>query len=83
MSLVNVELKTGIPEVSAISIIIVDVVTDHVFLLYIYIYIVMFYVCVWDYRRGMDWWMALLTTYTRHLELQVIKALLLISTLYE
>jgi hypothetical protein len=32
---------------------------------------------------GMDWWMYLLTTYTRHSELQVITALSLISTLYK
>jgi hypothetical protein len=36
-----------------------------------------------DYRRSMDWWMDLLTTYTHHSELQVITALLLISTLYQ
>jgi hypothetical protein len=33
------------------------------------------------YKRGMDWWMDLLTTYTHHLELQVITALLLIHSL--
>jgi hypothetical protein len=36
-----------------------------------------------DYRRGMDWWMDLLTTCTHHSELQVITALSLISTLYK
>jgi hypothetical protein len=36
-----------------------------------------------DYRRGMDWWMDLLTTYTHHSELQVITALSLISTVYK
>jgi hypothetical protein len=36
-----------------------------------------------DYRRGMDWWMDLLTTYTYHPELQVITALSLIFTLYK
>jgi hypothetical protein len=34
------------------------------------------------YRRGMDWWMDLLTTYTHHSE-QVITAPLLISTIYK
>jgi hypothetical protein len=34
-----------------------------------------------DYRRGMDWWMDLLTTYTRDLELQAITALSLMYTL--
>jgi hypothetical protein len=38
------------------------------------------YVC--HYRRGMDWWMDLLTIYTHHSELQVITALSLFSTLY-
>jgi hypothetical protein len=33
-----------------------------------------------DYRRGLDWWMDLLTTYTHDSELQVITAPLLIST---
>jgi hypothetical protein len=33
-----------------------------------------------DCRRGMDWWMDLLTAYTHHSELQVIIALSLIST---
>jgi hypothetical protein len=36
-----------------------------------------------DYRRGMGWWMDLLTTYTHHLEIQVITTLSLISTLYK
>jgi hypothetical protein len=35
-----------------------------------------------DYRRGMDWWMDLLTTYTHHSELQALIVLSLISTLY-
>jgi hypothetical protein len=38
---------------------------------------------VYDYRRGMDWWMDLLTTYTYHLEQQVITVLSLIATLYK
>jgi hypothetical protein len=36
---------------------------------------------VW-HRRGMDWWMDFLTTYTHHSELRVIKMLSLISTIY-
>jgi hypothetical protein len=36
-----------------------------------------------DYRRGLDWWVDLLTTYTYNSELQVITALSLICTLYE
>jgi hypothetical protein len=36
-----------------------------------------------DCRRGMDWILDLLTTYTRHSELQVITALSRISTLYK
>jgi hypothetical protein len=36
-----------------------------------------------DYRRGMDWWMNLLTTYTHDSELQAITALSVISTLYK
>jgi hypothetical protein len=36
---------------------------------------------VCDYRRCMHWWMDLLTTYTDDSEVQVITALLLISTL--
>jgi hypothetical protein len=36
-----------------------------------------------DYRRGMDWWMYLLESYTQHSELQVITTLSLISTLYK
>jgi hypothetical protein len=39
------------------------------------------YVC--DYRRGRDWWMDLLTTYTHRPELQVITVPSLISTLYK
>jgi hypothetical protein len=42
---------------------------------------VTFWVC--GYRRGMDWWMDLLTTCTHHSELQVITAPSLISTLYK
>jgi hypothetical protein len=38
-------------------------------------------ICVCYYRRGMDWWMDLLTTYTHHSELQVITALSLIPIL--
>jgi hypothetical protein len=38
---------------------------------------------VCDYRRDMDWWMDLLTTYTPHSELQEIIALSLIFTLYK
>jgi hypothetical protein len=37
---------------------------------------------VCDCRRGMDWWMDLLTTCIDHSELQTITAPLLISTLY-
>jgi hypothetical protein len=33
--------------------------------------------------RGVDWWIDLLTTYTHNSELQVITALLVISTLYK
>jgi hypothetical protein len=36
-----------------------------------------------DYRRGMDWWMDLLTTCTHDSELQVITLLSLITTLYK
>jgi hypothetical protein len=36
-----------------------------------------------DYRRGVNWWMYLLTDYTHHSELQVITALSLISTFYK
>jgi hypothetical protein len=37
-----------------------------------------------DYRRGLDWWIYLLTTYTtRDSEVQVIKAPSLIYTLYK
>jgi hypothetical protein len=36
-----------------------------------------------DYRRGKDWWMDLLTTYTHNSELQVITMLSPISTLYK
>jgi hypothetical protein len=36
-----------------------------------------------DYRRGMDKWMDLLTTYTHNSEVQqVISVLLLVSTIY-
>jgi hypothetical protein len=38
---------------------------------------------VWDYGRGMDWWMNLLTTDINHSELQLITALLIISTLHK
>jgi hypothetical protein len=38
---------------------------------------------VCDYRRGMDWWKYLLTTYTHNSELQEITTLSLISTLYK
>jgi hypothetical protein len=37
----------------------------------------------WDYRRDMDWWIDLLTTYTHHSELHIITALSLISTLHK
>jgi hypothetical protein len=36
-----------------------------------------------DYRRGVDKWMDLLTTYTRRSELQVITALEVVSALYK
>jgi hypothetical protein len=36
-----------------------------------------------DYRRGMNWWMDLLNTYTHHPELQEITALSPFSTLYK
>jgi hypothetical protein len=39
------------------------------------------YVC--DYRRGLDWSMYLLTTYTHDSELQVLTTLWLIYTLYK
>jgi hypothetical protein len=39
--------------------------------------------CRRDYRRGLDWSLDLLTTYTRNLELQVITAPSLISTIYK
>jgi hypothetical protein len=39
--------------------------------------------CMCDYRRGWDWWMDLLTTYTHHSELQVITALLLTCAFYK
>jgi hypothetical protein len=39
------------------------------------------YVC--DYRRGLDWWMDLLTTYTHDSELQAITTLSLLYTLYK
>jgi hypothetical protein len=38
---------------------------------------------VCDYRRGTDWILDLLITYTHNSELQVITASLLISTLYK
>jgi hypothetical protein len=44
-------------------------------------HIVIFLGC--DYRQDLDWWLDLLTTYTHHLEIQVITALSLISTLYK
>jgi hypothetical protein len=37
--------------------------------------------CRGDYRRGLDWWMDLLTPYTHDWELQVITAPSLISTI--
>jgi hypothetical protein len=43
--------------------------------------IVTFWGC--GYRRGMDWRINLLTTYTHHSQLQAILALSLISTLYK
>jgi hypothetical protein len=36
-----------------------------------------------DYRRAIDWWMYLLTTYTHYSELQVLTALSLISTIHK
>jgi hypothetical protein len=39
------------------------------------------YVC--DYRRGLDWWMDLLITYTHNSELQAITAPPLISTIHK
>jgi hypothetical protein len=39
--------------------------------------------CMCDYRRGMDWWMDLLTTYTHDSELQAITAPPLISTIHK
>jgi hypothetical protein len=44
-------------------------------------YMVTIYVC--DCRRGVVWWMDLLTTYIRHSELNVITEMSLISTLYK
>jgi hypothetical protein len=43
------------------------------------------YCHVWgcDYRRGLGWWMHLLTTYTNNSELQAITAPPLISALYK
>jgi hypothetical protein len=38
---------------------------------------------VWDYRRGMDWWMDLLPTYTHPSELQVITTVSLVFTNYK
>jgi hypothetical protein len=37
----------------------------------------------WDYRRGSDWWMDLLTTYTHDSELQALTTLSLISAFYK
>jgi hypothetical protein len=37
------------------------------------------FMCVCDYRRGMEWWMDLLTAYTHHSQLQLITAPPLIS----
>jgi hypothetical protein len=39
--------------------------------------------CMSDYRRGLDWWMDLLTTYTYDSELQAITAPPLISTIHK
>jgi hypothetical protein len=39
--------------------------------------------CTCDCRRGLDWWMNLLTTYTQDSELQAIIAPLLISTIHK
>jgi hypothetical protein len=39
------------------------------------------YMC--DYRRGLDWWMDLLTTYTQDSELQAITEPPLISTIHK
>jgi hypothetical protein len=36
-----------------------------------------------DYKRGMNWWMDLLTTYTHHSELHALTTLTLISTFYK
>jgi hypothetical protein len=41
-----------------------------------------YYLYVCDCRRGIGWWIDLLTTYTHHSELQVIIAQSLISTLH-
>jgi hypothetical protein len=41
------------------------------------------YLGVYNYRQGLDWWIDLLTTCTHHSELQIITALLIISTLYK
>jgi hypothetical protein len=38
---------------------------------------------MYDYRRGLEWWMDLLTTYTHDLELQALRTLSLIYTLYK
>jgi hypothetical protein len=38
--------------------------------------------CMCDYRRDLGWWMDILTTYKNDLELQVIAAPLLISTIH-
>jgi hypothetical protein len=39
--------------------------------------------CMNDCRRGLDWWMDLLTTYTPDLQVQVITASPLISTIHK
>jgi hypothetical protein len=38
---------------------------------------------VFDYRRGLDWWIDLLTTYTHHSELQAVTTPPLISTIHK
>jgi hypothetical protein len=38
---------------------------------------------MYDCKRGLDWWMTLLTTYTHDSHLQAVTALSLISTLYK
>jgi hypothetical protein len=58
-----------------------DYIIRNYFLLMVYhaVDIVTYLMC--DYRRGLDWWMDLLTTYTHHSEVQIITTLSLISTL--